>query len=161
MVAEVHMGLLGQMFRLYTVAAPTEGAGAEDRRPVQLRLDDVRRRLAMAAEHPTEPPAEDTAKLLHLAHDFERILTVRNVEGQRMEEVGHEDGAVELYEANVADMYSGPLPYSRLLEIYERRGETREVQRIARACLAHALVDLPADVRALCLSIVARAEQHK
>ena len=155
------MGLLGQMFRLYTVAAPTEGAGAEDRRPVQLRLDDVHRRLEMLAERPSEHAVEDRAKLDHLAHDFERILSVRNAEGQRLEESGHEDAAVELYEANVADMYAGSSPYSRLIDIYERRGETREVQRIARACLAHALVDLPADVRAVCLSIVVRAEQHK
>ena len=155
------MGLLGQMFRLYTVAAPTEGAGAEDRRPVQLRLDDVLRRLEMAADDKADKPSEDTAKLEHLAHEFDRILSTRNTEGQRMEDMGHEDGAVEMYEANVADMYSGDFPYRRLMDIYQRRGEMKEAQRIARSCLAHALVTLPADVRATCLTIIAQAEQHK
>jgi len=145
------MGLLGQMYRLLTVAGPEQGAGTDDRRPLQLRINEYRRQLDMNSLPEGSPEAQHAKVMLH---EMEKQLAERNTHAQELETQDQQDAAMELYEANVADMFDGSLPYERLLTIYTHQGAKKEAQRIARACLAHAAYQLSPDVRAMCLAVL-------
>ena len=56
----------------------------------------------------------------------------RNAEAAKLEQEGHVDKAVQIYEAVVADMYDGARPYGRLRSIYCRRGQYAEALRVCR-----------------------------
>lgn len=84
-----------------------------------------------------EPPGVRAERLLRLETDslderkealaehhrlFGRFVE-RNLEGRRLEKAGDVDAAIELYEANVADMAITTHPYERLRIIYRKRHE--------------------------------------
>ncbi|HEV7664733.1 MAG TPA: hypothetical protein VGQ62_14450, partial [Chloroflexota bacterium] len=56
--------------------------------------------------------------------------TARNLEGLSAEAAGDTDGAIALYERNVAEAFPADLPYGRLIAIYERRGAWQDAERI-------------------------------
>ena len=56
--------------------------------------------------------------------------TARNLEGLTAEQAGDLDGAIALYERNVAEGFPGDLPYGRLVALYERRGALAEAERV-------------------------------
>lgn len=145
------MGLLGQMYRLLTVAGPEQGAGTDDRRPLQLRINEYRRQLDMNSLPEGSHEAYHARVMLH---EMEKTLAERNARGQELEAQDQLDAAMELYEANVADMFAGSFPYERLLTIYTQQGAKKEAQRIARSCLAHAAYELSDEVRAMCLAVL-------
>lgn len=142
------MGVLGQLYRLLTVAGPSQGVGPDDRRPVQLRINEARRSLDLAMRD-GKPQAQ---QLKAIIQEMSKELADRNKHAQELEQQDQQDAAMELYEANVSDMFSGSLPYERLITIYLKQGARKEAQRVARACLAHASSGLSDQARALCLS---------
>lgn len=144
------MGVLGQMFRLLSVAGPSQGIGPDDRRPVQLRINETRRDLDLALRD-GKPEA---SQLKALIQEMTKELADRNTHAQQLETQDQQDAAMELYEANVSDMFCGSLPYERLMRIYTRQGAKKEAQRVARACLAHASPGLSDEARALCVSVL-------
>lgn len=142
------MGVLGQMYRLLTVAGAHEADKASDRRPLQLRLNDARKELDIAEREGRGDP--DHLRLLVL--EMERTFDLRNTHARLLEGQDQEDAAMELYETNVTDMFAGVFPYERLLHIYTRQKASKEAQRVARACLAHADLSAVPDIRALCIA---------
>lgn len=143
------VGILGRMYRLLTVAGPTQ-AGQADRRPLQLQINEARRELGRVTAC-----GEDGGDALRARiHEMESVLTERNVHGVALEKQGQLDAAMALYEANVDDMFCGSHPYERLMFVYSQKGALEDAQRVARACLAHAIVDLPETVRARCLAVL-------
>jgi hypothetical protein len=58
--------------------------------------------------------------------------TRRNLDGMELESAGEIEKAVELYEQNVTEGFSGDWPYSRLVSVYERRGDYVEAERVLR-----------------------------
>jgi hypothetical protein len=56
--------------------------------------------------------------------------TARNVAALEHEQRGEWDAAVELYEANVTEGFTGDWPYERLALLYTRRGQPAEVVRV-------------------------------
>ncbi len=142
------MGVLGQMYRLLTVAGAHEADKASDRRPLQLRLNDARRELEIALD----AGRTDTAHLRLMVQEMERTFELRNTHARLLEGQDQEDAAMEIYESNVTDMFAGSFPYERLLEIYARQNAVKETQRVARACLAHAATNLDPALRTLCLT---------
>jgi hypothetical protein len=71
--------------------------------------------------------------------DEERALleaqTRRNLDGMELEADARGPEAVALYEQNVAEGFPGDWPYSRLVSIYERRGEYVEAERVLRRAI--------------------------
>lgn len=61
--------------------------------------------------------------------------TARNLEGLAAEQAGDVDGAIGLYERNVAEGFVGDLPYGRLVAIYEKRGALSEAERVLRRAI--------------------------
>ena len=55
-----------------------------------------------------------------------------NAEGAKLEREGHLDGAIQVYEAIVSEMYGGAHPYDHLRSIYARRGQCDEALRMYR-----------------------------
>lgn len=142
------MGVLGQMYRLLTVAGAHEADKASDRRPLQLRLNDARRELDFAEREGRGDP--DHLRLLVL--EMERTFELRNTHARLLEGQDQEDAAMELYENNVTDMFAGAFPYERLLDIYTRQKAAKEAQRVARACLAHADLSEATELRERCIT---------
>ena len=71
--------------------------------------------------------------------DEERVAleaqTRRNLDGMELEQAGQVAEAIELYEQNVADGFSGDWPYSRLVSIYERQSAYGEAERVLRRAI--------------------------
>jgi tetratricopeptide (TPR) repeat protein len=61
--------------------------------------------------------------------------TARNLDGLAAEQAGQVEAAVTLYERNVAEGFSGDLPYGRLVAIYERRGALDDAERVLRRAI--------------------------
>jgi tetratricopeptide (TPR) repeat protein len=61
--------------------------------------------------------------------------TARNLAGLAAEQAGQLDAAIALYERNVAEGFSGDLPYGRLVALYERQGVFDEAERILRRAI--------------------------
>jgi tetratricopeptide (TPR) repeat protein len=61
--------------------------------------------------------------------------TARNLAGLAAEQAGQLDAAIALYERNVAEGFSGDLPYGRLVALYERQGLFDEAERILRRAI--------------------------
>lgn len=61
------------------------------------------------------------------------VMVERNLKGKRFESTGKLDKAIELYEANVADWFSGNYPYDRLRLIYSK---TKQYDEAIRVCSA-------------------------
>jgi hypothetical protein len=59
-----------------------------------------------------------------------RLQTARNVAGLEHEQRGEWDAAIALYEANVAEGFTGDWPYGRLVLLYSRRERPDEVVRV-------------------------------
>lgn len=142
------MGVLGQMYRLLTVAGPHDADRASERRPLQLRLNDARRELDAALRE----GRPDTAHLRLLVQEMERTFELRNTHARLLEEQDQEDAAMEIYESNVTDMFADSFPYERLLDIYIRRKAVKEAQRVALACIAHASQKLGHQMREKCIA---------
>lgn len=62
--------------------------------------------------------------------------TARNLDGLAAEQAGNLDGAIALYERNVAEGFVGDLPYGRLVAIYERRAALDEAERVLLRAIA-------------------------
>ena len=63
------------------------------------------------------------------------VMVARNVRGEELEKVGQVDAAIELYQANVSDLFYGKHPYHRLRVIYIRRKEYAKAIAVCRAFL--------------------------
>jgi tetratricopeptide (TPR) repeat protein len=61
--------------------------------------------------------------------------TRRNLDGMELESAGRIDLAIELYEQNVAEGFSGDWPYSRLVSVYERQGAYDQAERVLRRAI--------------------------
>jgi len=61
------------------------------------------------------------------------VMVERNLKGKSLESAGKLDKAIELYEANVVDWFSGNHPYDRLRIIYTKRKQYAEAIRVCRA----------------------------
>ena len=73
-----------------------------------------------------------------LTDDERAILeeqTKRNIDGMELELAGRMDLAIELYEQNVEEGFTGDWPYSRLVGVYERQGEYDQAERILRRAI--------------------------
>lgn len=146
------MGILGRMYKLLNVAGPTP-EGQEDRRPLQLQINEAQRELDRAVYK----GQTDNGAIQARIEQMQSVLAERNHHGQELERQQDQlDAAMALYEANVDDMFDGPHPYVRLMQIYDNKGALEDAKRVARACLAHVTSGLPEDVRALCLDILQR-----
>ncbi len=51
----------------------------------------------------------------------EDIIVERNLKGKELEKQGDIEGAIRLYEQNVADKADVPFPYNRLVIIYRKQ----------------------------------------
>ena len=51
----------------------------------------------------------------------EDIIVERNLKGKELEKQGNIEGAIRLYEQNVADKADVPFPYNRLAVIYRKQ----------------------------------------
>lgn len=81
------------------------------------------------------------------AREADRIsqrLFARNVRGVELERAGKVDRAIDVYEANVADMFGGNHPYDRLRVIYSKRKQYDQALRVCRSFveMADALMKL-------------------
>ena len=73
-----------------------------------------------------------------LTDDERAILeeqTKRNIDGMELESAGRMDLAIELYEQNVEEGFTGDWPYSRLVSVYERQGDYDQAERILRRAI--------------------------
>lgn len=73
-----------------------------------------------------------------LTDDERAILeeqTKRNIDGMELESAGRMDLAIELYEQNVDEGFTGDWPYSRLVSVYERQGDYDQAERILRRAI--------------------------
>lgn len=125
------MGVLGQMYRLLTVAGPHDADKASERRPLQLRLNDARRELDVTLRE----GRPDAAHLRLLVQEMERTFELRNTHARLLEEQDQEDAAMEIYESNVTDMFADSFPYERLLDIRlqgARTSRSRHAEAIAK-----------------------------
>jgi hypothetical protein len=135
------------MYRLLTVAGPHGTDESSERRPLQLRLNDAHRELALAESQDREDVPHLRSEVQRMAQSFvDKLARAQRLEAQQLV-----DEAVELYEEAVTDMYEGSLPYERLLAIYEHKRLHGEAQRVARCGLAHAAASLSEATRALCI----------
>lgn len=140
------------MYKLLNVAGPTH-EGQEDRRPLQLQINEAQREL----ERILFNGQTDTGGIAARIEQMSAVLAERNHHAQELEgQQDQMDAAMVLYEANVDDMFDGPQPYVRLMQIYDDKGAQEDAKRVARACLAHVTSGLPEDVRILCLDILQR-----
>ncbi len=98
---------------------PEEPAGVRAERLLRTETDDLERLKENLAEHD---------------RIFGRFVE-RNLEGKRLEKAGELDAAIELYEANVADCFTGRHPYERLRIIYRRRHEYGKALDVCRKYL--------------------------
>ena len=58
------------------------------------------------------------------------IIVERNLKGQQLEKQGDIQGAIRLYEQNVADKADVPFPYNRLAIIYRKQKRVDDEIRI-------------------------------
>lgn len=63
-------------------------------------------------------------------HNISWVMLDRNLRGIEFEKNGQIDEAIELYESNVNDWFSGNHPYDRLRVIYAKRGQLKDAIRI-------------------------------
>lgn len=83
------------------------------------RLDDVVESLSVAtAEGPSE---------IEMVRAYLRA--------QNMEQLGHVDEAIELYESAVAGHFDSTGPYERLIALYSNQALHKDVARVAEAAL--------------------------
>lgn len=143
------MGILGQLFRVLSVAGQRD-ARVGERRPLQLQINDARRELEQALWDGQPDPAPIRARI----DEMMRTLIERDLQGEVLETREQIDAAIALYEANVTDMSESSYAYERLLVIYMGQGAKREAQRVARACLIHAAGDLSDELRESCLQVL-------
>lgn len=143
------MGILGQLFRVLSVAGQRD-ARVGERRPLQLQINDARRELEQALWDGQPDPAPIRARI----DEMMRTLIERDLQGEVLETREQIDAAIALYEANVTDMSESSYAYERLLVIYTGQGAKREAQRVARACLIHAAADLSDELRESCLRVL-------
>lgn len=62
-----------------------------------------------------------------------KIMLDRNLKGKNLERRGAVDDAIKLYEANVADKFSGDFPYQRLRVIYTDQKRYADAIRVCEA----------------------------
>lgn len=62
-------------------------------------------------------------------------LVRKFLRGQNLEQIGDQDGAVDLYEQVVQGRFDSAGPYDRLLAIYSEQGRHQDIIRIAQASL--------------------------
>lgn len=141
------MGILGQLFRVFSAVGQSRDAFVGDRRPLQLQINEARRELEQALWDGKQDPSPIRARI----DDLTRTLVERDLQGEMLETRQQIDAAIALYEANVMDMAESSHAYERLLHIYLDKGARREAQRVARACLIHAAGDLSEGLRQRCL----------
>jgi len=112
---------MGFLKRLFGGSSDDEPGPAQEARPEDPwpdGLPGVRAEKLLRLE--TNDPEETTTAMKEHERLFSRFVE-RNLEGKRLEKAGDVDAAIELYEANVADMAITPHPYERLRIIYRRR----------------------------------------
>lgn len=54
----------------------------------------------------------------------------RNIRGKELESKGDIDGAIAMYEQNIAENFEGNYPYDRLAVIYHKRKQYEEEKRV-------------------------------
>jgi tetratricopeptide (TPR) repeat protein len=60
----------------------------------------------------------------------ENLAVEHNLKGQGLEKQGNIEGAIELYELNVAYVFEGDFPYDRLRIIYSKQKRYDDVIRV-------------------------------
>lgn len=69
--------------------------------------------------------------------ELSRAIVESFLRGQNLEQLGRVEEATLHYEAAVAQAFDSSGPYDRLIAIYSGQARHREVERVARAALAH------------------------
>ena len=70
--------------------------------------------------------------------DSDNVSLVRDfLRAQNLEQVGHLDEAIELYEVAVAQEFNSSGPYDRLITIYANQARHKDVIRVAEEALLH------------------------
>ena len=83
-------------------------------------------------------PPRRTAQAEPLSDNERAVLeaqTRRNLDGMELEATGRMDLAIELYEQNVAEGFTGDWPYSRLVTVYERQADYEQAERVLRRAI--------------------------
>ena len=69
-------------------------------------------------------------------HELEQMIIDRNLKGVALEEQGDKEGAIQLYEQNVADEVDTPHPYGRLAAIYREEELVDDEIRVLKRAIA-------------------------
>ena len=54
----------------------------------------------------------------------------RNLKAKGLEKAGNTEAAIKLYEQNISENFKGNFPYDRLVVIYKKRKESKNVIRV-------------------------------
>lgn len=73
---------------------------------------------------------DEMEAVLNVESSLSEIMLQRNLRGTAFEKEGQTDKAIEEYEANLRDGFSGSHPYERLRVIYAREKRKSEVIRV-------------------------------
>ncbi len=74
---------------------------------------------------------------------FESGMVNNNLRGSKLEKEGDVDGAIQLYEYNVAHRFSGNHPYDRLSIIYRRQKRYEDEVRVLEMAVDVFTNDVP------------------
>lgn len=66
-------------------------------------------------------------------HTIFQVMLDRNLRGFQLEKEGNINEAIELYESNIMDWFSGNHPYDRLRVIYTKNGQINEAIRVCKS----------------------------
>ncbi len=87
--------------------------------PLGRRLAGIKKRLDFL--HDRNDWGNEESDLLKEEGQIEGIIVDRNLRGKELEKQGDIEGAIKLYEQNVADQVDTPHPYDRLAAICHRQ----------------------------------------
>jgi hypothetical protein len=89
--------------------------------------------FALLSHHPADKDLKQLEALNQVEHSITREMSWRNHRGSELEKSGSVDQAIPLYEGNLADWFSGEVPYDRLRIIYTKEGQVSEALRVCEA----------------------------
>lgn len=87
----------------------------------------------LLAKRPLSMSLEELQAASETESELSGVMLERNLKGKSLESAGKLDQAIELYEANVTDWFSGNHPYDRLRAIYIKQKQYAEAIRVCRA----------------------------
>jgi tetratricopeptide (TPR) repeat protein len=80
-----------------------------------------------------ESDIQNVEYFLKTEYKISDVMVARNLRGKQLEKTGNIEQAIKLYEANVADEFSGNYPYNRLRVIYTNQKSYDHAIRICKA----------------------------